>query len=139
MKRLFVIIKILLFSSVGLFGHPFDGFLIYFHTKPTFEFFEETFANKHDADGRNVYTLTLQRFKAVTDNSYTAKKYIKFMKYFNPHTYPFINNGEFYMLSCGEDSGNIWNETLLRLHDKDDNLRVGRGIYLFRLDDTDWF
>jgi hypothetical protein len=96
MKRLIVIIKILLFSSVG-FGHPSVDLLSIFHKKPAYESSKSAF-------------LSPQIIKAISGNpnfTISNRNYIltyqSFTHYLN--AYPIFNNGKLYMLPDDEDNG----------------------------------
>ena len=82
MKKSIIVMGILLLTTIA-FGHPFSGLLGYFHERPAFEFREQSFAVKQGADGRYLYDLTPQKFRAMLDKP-TMKTYL------NKHTYSFF-------------------------------------------------
>lgn len=124
MKKLIIVVGILLITT-SAFDHPFSGLLSCFHERPAFEFREQPFAVKQGTDGRFVYDLTLQKFRAMLDKP-TMKTYL------GKSTYSFFNNGKFFMLSydtCNIISGDQPYKIMKR---------VERGLFLFRLDDCGW-
>ena len=129
MKRLFVIVKILLFTSTIGFGQKtfeYFGLRNMFHERPEYEFHNVAFAGEFGADGRFINTLTPQKFKILLDSQYVKK-------YLNEYTISFTNNGKFYMLSYDDSCSQIcydreWQHFKL----------LERNLYLFRLDDSGW-
>jgi hypothetical protein len=124
MKKLIIVIGILLFTT-SAFGHPFSGLLSIFHERPAFEFRQKPFAIKQGTDGRYVYDLTPQKFKAML-----AKPDMR--AYLSKYTYSFFIGDRFYMLSydtCNIISGDQPYKIMKR---------VERGLFLFRLEDSGW-
>jgi len=126
MKRLMFIIVTLLLVSTS-FGQPSNGLLSYINYRPAFEFGDASFSY----DKAFKYVLTPEKLKARIDNSDTTKNYKSFMKYLDEKAYSFIANEKFYMLSydtCNSCYKPEWKN----------NMRITRGLYLFRLDNTGW-
>lgn len=123
MKKIFVSIGVLLTVS-SAFSQPYGGILSYFTERPAYEFRGNAFSWITN-NGVSTYTLTPQKFKAMLGNE-------QFLKVIDKETYSFFNEGKFYMLSYDRDTLDIPN---LKWRN---NMRIERGLYLFRLDDSGW-
>jgi hypothetical protein len=128
MKKLIVFIGILLLTG-SAFSQQWGGLYGYFLERPQYEFWYCGFALKENPGGTWFYTLTPQKFKSMVDNP-DNPYHIWVMNELDTR-YSFFSDEKLYMLSydtCETCHLPNWHT----------NMRLERGLYLFRLDDGGW-